>query len=141
MMTINPHTVRFINLLLLFACLLAVLTAPFILPAKARVSCEYPMLASDPIKFSWASNISITVEIDDTWNASDREAFQSGISRWNDWKSFDCSNVTFATFNAHHFNDYSGLPPNNTVYWQQHEFGTNFLRNTTQHFGGSLYVS
>ena len=80
-MKINPHTVRIINLILLFACLLAVLTAPFILPAKARVSCEYPALASDPIKLSWAPNTSVTVEIDDTWNASDREAFQSGISR------------------------------------------------------------
>lgn len=83
-MKINPHTVRSINLILLFACLLMGLNAPFVLPAKARVNCEYPMLASDPIKFSWAPNINVTVEIDDTWNESDRGAFQSGISRWND---------------------------------------------------------
>ena len=114
-MKINPHTVRIINLILLFACLLTGLTAPFALSAKARVTCEYPKLASDPVRFSWAPNTNVTVEIDDTWSDSDREAFKNGISRWNDWKAFDCSNITFATFNVHHFNDYSGTPPNNTV--------------------------
>ncbi len=132
----RPHIIRIINLALLFACLLIGITARVMIHVKAQGGCQYPPLASDPIKFSWAPNTSVTVEIDDTWNPSDRGAFESGIRKWNDWKLFDCSNVSFGIFNAHHFTDYSGQPPINTVYVQQHEYGTSYLGNTTQFFGG-----
>jgi hypothetical protein len=136
-MNIHPHTLKVINLALLLACLLTGITTREKVKAKARVDCSYPNLASDPIKFSWAPNTHITVEIDDSWtNSDDRDAFQSGIMKWNDWKSFDCSWVSFDTFDTHHFTDYSEIPPNNTVYWEQHEYGSNFLGNTTQFFGG-----
>jgi hypothetical protein len=137
MVKINPHTVRIINLILLFGCLLTGLTAPFVLPAKARVSCEYPPLFSNPIKASWAPSTTVTVVIDDTWNADDRGAFESGIRKWNDWKAFDCSHVSFETFTSRHFTDYSVIPPNNTVYRVQHEYGTNYLGACVTFLGGS----
>lgn len=62
---------------------------------------------------------------------------------WNLWKLYDCSYVTFDTFTAYHFDDYSPntLPPDNTVYWQQHDEGTNYLGATIVHTGDGRVVS
>jgi hypothetical protein len=80
----------------------------------------------------------VRVLIDDTWNADDRSAFESGIRMWNRWTTFDCSYVTFDSFTANHFDDYSPgtLPPENTVYWEQHDPRTGYNGGTFQHFGG-----
>lgn len=78
-MNINPHTIRVVNLALLLACLLVGFNAQDMTKANAQTQCSYPALVSDPIKFSWPPNTHVTVVIDDSWNESDRGAFESGI--------------------------------------------------------------
>lgn len=135
-MKVRPHDLQILNLALLLLTLIAGIGPRVISTASAQIGCVPPDLVSNPIKFSWAPNTNVTVEIDDDWNSDDKGAFESGIRKWNDWNTFDCSGVSFDTFNSHNFTSYSVLPPDNTVYWMKHDPNTGFSGNTTQHFGG-----
>lgn len=101
-----------LNIILLCACLVTLVTTEAIVSVKARSTCNPPPLFP-PNVFAgtyWLPNKSIKVEIDDAWNETDRNALADGARKWNLVSIPDCSFVTFTDFSQRHFTDYSSDP-------------------------------
>lgn len=109
-----------INVALLLACLLTGLTIQVLIRAKAQgfLDCSFPPYDPNPVKNSWPANRHVAVKIDDAWDETGRGAFEAGVRKWNDAKTLTCSNVSFDTFTAYHFDDYAALPPDDTVFFR-----------------------
>lgn len=117
-----PHPLRQLAIqlgLILFCGIFLVFTNDSV-PVSSQVTMCVPpphVPGYPPPKISWPQGTTVTVKIDDTWNESDRNAFRTGIEKWNE--ALNCSGVTFVGFTATHFTDYGGSISNNTVYWQR----------------------
>jgi hypothetical protein len=84
---------------------------------NARGTCNPPPLLPDWSAMHWPKFKTVKVEIDDAWDATQRGAFQTGISKWNAVNTQNCSVVTFTDFSPRHFTDYSADAPADTVWW------------------------
>lgn len=84
---------------------------------EAQLGCTEPPLytGNNPARYSWSPNHAVDVQLDALWNESDRSAFAAGAAKWNNWKTYNCSGITFSGFSARTFSDYSAPPPIYTV--------------------------
>ena len=135
----KPYKERFFQLALLLASIFIWTATHMIVHVKALSCSAYPALFTDrdPATWSWPANKTVTFFIDDEWNQSERQAFADGIAKWNDWKVYNCSGVTFTGFTSKHFTDYSAQPPDFTVYWQKTDPQNQHNGAVVANFGGT----
>ncbi|HEX8197569.1 MAG TPA: hypothetical protein VF571_15345 [Pyrinomonadaceae bacterium] len=103
----------FLQIAILIACLLALITSQSEIFVEAQTNCsglrfsgETPdgQLTGEEITNSWAENSNVIVKIDDEWNAEERKQIKDGIEKWNGTVSQQtCSYVTFSDFGAQTF--------------------------------------
>jgi predicted Zn-dependent protease len=115
------HNGLFLQIVILFFCLLALTAIKTENFVKAQTCCPGPPFygetadgysPGDEMKFSWAENSNITIKIDDEWNEAEREQIKNGIEKWNGSVSVQtCSNVTFSDFGAQTFPNKDSFPP------------------------------
>lgn len=118
----QSHKETFLQTAIIVTCLLVVYFTYFVGNTESQSCTAIPPLYTDrdPHAWSWPSGKQVNFVIDDQWtNQTDRQAFANGITKWNDWKLYNCSAVTFIVTGSQHFTDYSMPPPDYTVYWQK----------------------
>lgn len=136
----KPHAETLLQAFIIVACLLIIYFTYFVGSTGARSCTAIPPLYTDrdPVTFSWSPSKQVSFYIDDQWNnEADRQAFASGIKKWNDWNAYNCSGVTFNVVAARHFTDYTELAPDSTVYWQKTDPQNGYNGAVRFNFGGS----
>lgn len=91
-------------------------------PTKAQTSLCQSQLYTDrnPVAFSLKPNIPYQVKIDSAWeNMPEKGDIENGVSKWNNWQLYNCSNITFHGFGLQTFTNYSADAPAGTIYWQR----------------------
>lgn len=85
---------------------------------EAQITCPNLKYLAPIPGWSWYANTTVTVKIDDGWNASERAAIADGNLKWND---FNCSGVEFIDFSekTYSLSEYDNHPPDGFVYWQR----------------------
>jgi hypothetical protein len=102
---------------------------------EAQASCVNPVnyryLSPNP-GVSWYAGTTVTVRIDDNWNASEQAAIKDGNLKWND---SNCSGVEFDDFTEKTYTqpEYDQHPPDGFVYWQR-------IDPENQGFNGGVFM-
>ncbi len=119
----KPQTPKetFLQAVILVTCALLIYFTYFEGSVSSQTCDVIPPLYTDrsPYTWSWPTAVTVGFVIDDQWQETDRQAFGSGLTKWNDWNTYNCSNVTFVVTGSEHFTDYVQQPPPFTVYWQK----------------------
>lgn len=111
----------FLQIAILLACLLALITSQSETFVEAQINCPGPLLVGETpsgeltgeeITNSWTENSDVIVKIDDEWNEEERKQIKDGIEKWNGTVSQQtCSKVTFSDFGEQTFTDKNVYPP------------------------------
>jgi hypothetical protein len=136
----RPQTETFTQAVIIVTCMLIIYFTYFAGSVSSQSCTVVPPLYTDrdPYMWSWPAGKQLSVYIDDQWtNPTDRQAFASGITKWNDWKVYNCSGVHFTVVGTQHFTDYSEPAPDGTVYWQRTVFDNHNRNGAVRvNFGG-----
>ncbi|MDQ3798293.1 MAG: zinc-dependent metalloprotease [Acidobacteriota bacterium] len=92
---------------------------------SAQTACLEPPLRSDdfPTDYAWLDGATISIKIAGPTTATDFQALDKGIRKWNDHKVTNCSDVTFGRAEVLDNYDPSQEPPDNIV-WVLRESGS-----------------
>jgi hypothetical protein len=97
--------------------------------AQTSSSCLSPVyIDRNPVVYSLLPNVAYQVKIDSAWdNTPEKNAIQIGVSKWNGWQFYNCSNITFDGFQSQTFTDYNASPPDYNIYWQRQDPQNGYL--------------